>query len=578
MIQPSALEHWPEIAGRLAGRRPALFLDYDGTLSPIVQRPELALLAPAVRAVLRRLAARMPVAILSGRLREDAAALVGLPQLHYAGSHGFDVAGPPPAPGEPPLRVEFGDGVPAAMQRAAERLRRDLAGIDGVLIEDKRFAVAVHYRLVADRDLPRIEAAVDRAAGDLGGAGGPGEGGPRLRKTGGKKVWELRPDVDWHKGRALLWLLDRLGLDGPDALPIFLGDDVTDEDAFAAAADRGGIGILVAEEPRPTAAAYRLRDPGEVEELLTRLAGLVGAAAPSESAAAGTGTGPLPPPPPEGLPGRTAAMPAALPDDAPLAADWQPGRVHLLGPLAVPGHTPRLVRVYLPSTFTPDGPRFVLCMFDGQNVFEDYPSYAGGWHLHLAVEKLARGKRPAPVVVAIDHGGSKRIDELSPFEMSAEDGGGGAAGLDGLLDWIADSLMPRLAAQLPLIGGPFGAVIGGSSMGGLAALYAHFRKPRCFGGALAMSPSFWIKDGEILRWVTAQPAPELSRIYLDCGVREGKGTLLPQVAAMAAHLANRGYDRDHLMFRADPRGAHSEASWRRRLPQALRFFYRTPAR
>jgi trehalose-phosphatase len=93
MIQPLALERWPEIAGRLAGRRPALFLDYDGTLSPIVQRPELALLAPAMQAVLRRLAGRMPVAILTGRLREDAALLVGLPQLYYAGSHGRTAGG-----------------------------------------------------------------------------------------------------------------------------------------------------------------------------------------------------------------------------------------------------------------------------------------------------------------------------------------------------------------------------------------------------------------------------------------------------------------------------------------------------
>ncbi len=274
----------------------------------------------------------------------------------------------------------------------------------------------------------------------------------------------------------------------------------------------------------------------------------------------------------EAPPHEPAALPA-LPDDAPLNGEWRPGEIHVLGPLAVPGHAPRLVRVYLPSAFTPAGPRFALYMFDGQNVFDDRPSFSGGWHLHEAVERMARCKRPAPVVVGIDHGGSKRIDELSPFEIQ-----GNASGLDGLLDWIVDSLMPRLAAELPLIAGPIGAVVGGSSMGGLAALYAHFRKPRTFGGALAMSPSFWVQDGEILRWLEAQPTPETSRIYLDCGVREGRGTLLPQVAAMAAHLATRGYDPDHLMFRADPRGAHSEASWLRRLPRALRFFYRNPAR
>jgi trehalose 6-phosphate phosphatase len=265
---PLALERWPEIAGRLAGRRLALFLDYDGTLSPIVQRPELAVLPVATRAVVRRLARRGPVAVLSGRRREDVAGLVDLPELYYAGSHGFDIAGPPPAPGEPPLRHEVGRGVPARMERVAERLRRELAGIPGVLVENKRFAVAVHYRLVDDRDLPRVEAAVDRAVGDAADPAG------RLRKTGGKKVFELRPDIDWDKGEALVWLLGRLGLDRPEVVPLYLGDDVTDEDAFAVLRDRGGIGILVSEEPRPTAASYRLRNPAEALELLTRLADL----------------------------------------------------------------------------------------------------------------------------------------------------------------------------------------------------------------------------------------------------------------------------------------------------------------
>jgi trehalose-6-phosphatase len=299
---PAALERWPEIAGRLAGKRAAIFLDYDGTLSPIVARPNLALLPEETRQVVARLAERLPVAILSGRLREEVSGLVGLPRLTYAGSHGFDIAGPAPAPGEPPLRWEAGQGIPELMARVAERLRRELAGIPGVLVEDKRFAVAVHYRQVDERDVPRVEAAVDRAAGEAwdredashggdggdgghggdgggdgaggGEAGGAARGGQRLRKTGGKKVWELRPDVDWHKGRALLWLLERLG----PLLPIFIGDDVTDEDAFAAAASRGGIGILVAEEPRATAAGYRLRDPGEALELLRRLAELAQAA------------------------------------------------------------------------------------------------------------------------------------------------------------------------------------------------------------------------------------------------------------------------------------------------------------
>jgi trehalose-phosphatase len=106
---------------------------------------------------------------------------------------------------------------------------------------------------------------------------------PDLRKALGKKVFELRPDLDWDKGKALLWFLETLGLGGlgglgqAGAIPVYLGDDVTDEDAFRAIA-QDGIGILVSEEPRSpgsTAATYSVRDPDEARELLERLALLV---------------------------------------------------------------------------------------------------------------------------------------------------------------------------------------------------------------------------------------------------------------------------------------------------------------
>jgi trehalose 6-phosphate phosphatase len=261
-MRPSALDRWDEIAERLRGRRPALFLDYDGTLSPIAPRPDLAVLPEETREVLRRLAGRFPVVIVSGRGREDVAALVALSGLAYAGSHGHDIAGPPPSEGSEPLRLEVGEGIPEKIDRAAERLRRDLGGIEGVFVEPKRFAISIHFRLADESRLPEIERAVDAAA-----AAEPG-----LRKAHGKKLFELRPDLDWDKGKALLWLLEALGLDHPGTLPLYIGDDLTDEDAFRALQGRG-IGILVTAEPRETAAEYQVLDTGEVRELLEKLEG-----------------------------------------------------------------------------------------------------------------------------------------------------------------------------------------------------------------------------------------------------------------------------------------------------------------
>jgi alpha,alpha-trehalase len=151
----------------------------------------------------------------------------------------------------------------ADLDQAEAALRARLAAVAGALVERKRFAIAVHYRLVAERDLPALE----RAVAEVHAAH------PRLRRTGGKKIHELRPGLDWDKGKAVRWLLRAPALEGPDVLAVYLGDDETDEDAFRALrAD--GIGVLVAEHPQRSHAHYGLRDPGEAERFLERLAAL----------------------------------------------------------------------------------------------------------------------------------------------------------------------------------------------------------------------------------------------------------------------------------------------------------------
>ncbi|MCP5367577.1 MAG: trehalose-phosphatase [Hyphomicrobiales bacterium] len=260
---PNALDHRDELRRRTAGKHLAVFLDYDGTLTPIAERPEDAILSDTMRAVVRDLAHRCTVAIVSGRDRHDVEDLVGIDDLIYAGSHGFDIA----SPGGRTLERREGTGFGPLLAEVDAGLRRDLAGIDGVLIELKKASVAVHYRLVAADLRGRVTDAVQAvlAAHD------------DLKMTPGKMVCEIQPRLDWDKGKAVLYMLQALDLDKGDVLPLYFGDDITDEDAFAALKGRG-IGVFVGDVDNPevagrhSAADYRLEDPEETGRLLSDLA------------------------------------------------------------------------------------------------------------------------------------------------------------------------------------------------------------------------------------------------------------------------------------------------------------------
>ena len=251
---PSALDQQGSIVDRLQGRPVALFLDYDGTLTPIVQRPEDAILSDEMREIVRHVATCCPVAIVSGRDRRTVEQLVDVKGLAYVGSHGFDIAG---APGSG-IRREVASEYLPSLDAAETALRERLAGVAGALVERKKFTVAIHFRLVAAALLKRVEETVDAVRADH----------PTLCKAGGKAVFELRPDLHWDKGTAVLWLLEALGLH--DALAIHIGDDLTDETVFRAVGDRG-IGIIVGHENRQTAAQFSLRDPSDVAQFLKTL-------------------------------------------------------------------------------------------------------------------------------------------------------------------------------------------------------------------------------------------------------------------------------------------------------------------
>lgn len=242
----------------LGDRRPVVFLDYDGTLTPIVSQPDQAVLSDAMRDTVRRLAEQCTVAIVSGRDRADVEQRVDLDNIIYAGSHGFDITGPNGLH----LEHEGGQACLSDLDAAQQRLQEALSSIEGAMVERKRVAIAIHYRNVHESQIEQVKSAVNAVASEH----------PKLRKSGGKKIIELQPDIDWNKGRAIMWLLQTLDLDQPDVLPIYIGDDVTDEDAFRALNQRGnGIGLGVGEMPESTASDYHLNDVNDVRDFLESL-------------------------------------------------------------------------------------------------------------------------------------------------------------------------------------------------------------------------------------------------------------------------------------------------------------------
>ncbi|HET9256620.1 MAG TPA: trehalose-phosphatase [Pseudonocardiaceae bacterium] len=261
---PHALRDRQLFTARLAGRRPAVFLDYDGTLTPIVDRPEDAVITEDMRDAVRRLAARTTVCVVSGRDRPLVTQWMGIEGLVVAGSHGFDLGDRVGDHGGAALPEGFGDLLAAV----TDQLRAGIASVPGALVEPKRFSVAVHYRLAEPARHALVAEVVDAVL-----AGHPGQ----LKLTPGKMVYEIQPNIDWDKGKAVRYLRHVLGVDGPECVSLYLGDDITDEDAFSALRETG-IGVVVADcgDPeqagRVTAAEFVLESVGEVRRFLDSLA------------------------------------------------------------------------------------------------------------------------------------------------------------------------------------------------------------------------------------------------------------------------------------------------------------------
>ncbi|CAI9116331.1 OLC1v1017446C1 [Oldenlandia corymbosa var. corymbosa] len=256
-----------EIVMGSKGKQIVMFLDYDGTLSPIVDDPDRAFISPEMREAVRDVAHYFPTAIVTGRCRAKVYSFVKLAELYYAGSHGMDIKGPTKGhqykkSNQTVLCQPAREFLPM-IDEVYKSLVTKTKSIPGAKVENNKFCLSVHFRCVDEKRWPELAEVVKTVLNDY----------PKLKMSPGRKVLEIRPIIKWDKGNALEFLLESLGYaNSKDVMPVYIGDDRTDEDAFKVLRKRGqGFGILVSKVPKETNASYTLQEPSEVMCFLKRL-------------------------------------------------------------------------------------------------------------------------------------------------------------------------------------------------------------------------------------------------------------------------------------------------------------------
>lgn len=256
------LNVWPSVRARLLrSDRILLLFDYDGTLTPIVERPEDAVLPGVTRERLTALAVhpRCISGIVSGRSLADLSVLADIDSLIHAGNHGMEIRGP---------GLDFTHPQAVAAREALSLVRavlsEELAVVPGVIVEDKGLTLSVHYRATPEPLASGVDDVVAAASESFVESG-------QLRLTRGKMVVEVRPAIAWDKGKAIEEIhrhSRESGNRGDVPFPVYFGDDRTDEDGFRAVQEMGGLAVFVGEPRQGTVALHQLDSPDEVSETM----------------------------------------------------------------------------------------------------------------------------------------------------------------------------------------------------------------------------------------------------------------------------------------------------------------------
>ncbi len=251
------LRNLKKTLARLEGKTLIFLLDYDGTLTPIVKRPGIADLSKQRKKVLRRLAKKFIIGIISGRKLKDIRKRVGIKGIYYVGNHGFEIHGPS-------TNITFGAAKLSRQSAAAivRELKKKTKKIKGIIIEDKGITFSLHYRLANHKDYVKAKNIFSQVIK-------PYILRRKVRITYGKKVIEVRPNIAWDKGKACLWLIKTIKKRHVlrDIIPIYAGDDTTDEDAFGVLRKKG-ITILVGS--RKTKAEFTVKNVYQIYKFLEK--------------------------------------------------------------------------------------------------------------------------------------------------------------------------------------------------------------------------------------------------------------------------------------------------------------------
>lgn len=227
----------------------------------------------------------------------------------------------------------------------------------------------------------------------------------------------------------------------------------------------------------------------------------------------------------------------------------------------------RTIRLYLPEDYANSSESYpVIYGHDGQNLFDDSTSYAGEWALDESLNTIAKETGFKLIVVGIDNGLGKRMNELSPWENKRF---GSAEGKE-YMDFIVQQIKPYMDSTYRTLPDRENTAIMGSSMGGLISHYGIYQYPEIFSKAIIFSPSYWYAD-EVWDFTTSQPLPKDSRLWLEIGEKEGDA--VDDTNKMYEVILETGHPQDQVVKKVDPQGEHNEASWRRQFVPAIKWLF-----